>query len=150
MYGIANLLNVGAVRALDTLPPTNTAIPSFSGSAIGRAGHTENQLPQYIHFSSLIVTDFAFGFGLIAAFGQEAMMFGISQLCATSASFTLGIFLWIPTQAMSEQCTAPHMFRQQAMETFSLAGRSSFLKYSNRSSITALTVPEASVAALWQ
>ena len=38
--GIASLVNLGAVRALLTLPPTQMEIPSFSGSFSGMAGHT--------------------------------------------------------------------------------------------------------------
>ena len=52
--------------------------------------------------------------------------------------------------AMSEQCTAPHMFKQQATATRSLPGSFISEKYSYKSSITHLTIPEASVAAEWQ
>ena len=51
---------------------------------------------------------------------------------------------------MSEQWTAPHMFKQQAKATRILPGSFISAKYSNKSSITALTTPEASVAAEWQ
>ena len=51
---------------------------------------------------------------------------------------------------MSEQCTAPHMFRQQARDTRTWAGRRIFWKSSNSSSMMALTGPEASVAGVWQ
>ena len=51
---------------------------------------------------------------------------------------------------MSEQCTAPHMLTQQASATRSLAGSSIPVKWPISSSISALTMPEASVAAEWQ
>ena len=53
--------------------------------------------------------------------------------------------------AMSEQCTAPHMFRQQARAIRSLPGIGLVpSKYSCRSSMTHFTTPDASVAAEWQ
>jgi hypothetical protein len=51
---------------------------------------------------------------------------------------------------MSEQCTAPHMFRQQAMEMRTGAGRHMLTNSSNTASMVALTVPDASVAGVWQ
>ena len=42
------------------------------------------------------------------------------------------------------------MFRQQATAMRNLAGRFSCVKWSQSASITALTMPEASVAAEWQ
>ena len=51
---------------------------------------------------------------------------------------------------MSEQCTAPHMLRQQARAIRTWAGSLWLPKYSNRSSMTALTMPEASMAGVWQ
>ncbi len=53
--------------------------------------------------------------------------------------------------AMSEQCTAPHMLRQQARAIRSFPGIG-FVpsKYSCRSSMTHFTTPDASVAAEWQ
>jgi hypothetical protein len=52
--------------------------------------------------------------------------------------------------AMSEQCTAPHMLRQQARAMRSLAG--SFHRSVKYGQLVhhALTTPEASVAAEWQ
>ena len=61
-----------------------------------------------------------------------------------------GTVRWMPTSAMSLTWAAPHMFRQHAMAMRSLLGRSSRWKYSNRSSMTALVMPEASVAGVWQ
>jgi len=51
---------------------------------------------------------------------------------------------------MSEQCTAPHMLTQHASAIRSLPGRSIDVKCPTSSSISALTMPEASVAAEWQ
>jgi hypothetical protein len=51
---------------------------------------------------------------------------------------------------MSEQCTAPHMFTQQASAMRSLPGRSIPVNRPISSSISALTMPDASVAAEWQ
>ncbi len=53
---------------------------------------------------------------------------------------------------MSEQCTAPHMFRQHASAMRSLPGNRLACRRSTRarSSITAFTTPDASVAAEWQ
>ena len=56
----------------------------------------------------------------------------------------------MPRMAMSEQCTAPHMFRQQARAMRSLAGRFWCVNWSHKASITAFTMPEASVAEEWQ
>ncbi len=52
--------------------------------------------------------------------------------------------------AISEQCTAPHIFRQQAMDTRSFAGSLMFVNSSKRTSMVAFTVPDASVAGVWQ
>src|SRR3990172_2888768 len=112
--GIASRENIGWMRALDTLPPTKTATPSNSGLAMGSAGQTVKQLPQYMQRSSLMVTLFSFGFGLMAAVGQEAIMVGISHCLATRSLSMTGGLRCTPTRAMSEQWTAPHMFRQQA------------------------------------
>ncbi len=57
----------------------------------------------------------------------------------------LGGVRWMPKMAMSEQCTAPHMLRQQARAILTWAGSLWLPKYSNRSSMTALTMPEASM-----
>ena len=51
---------------------------------------------------------------------------------------------------MSEQWTAPHMLRQQASAMRSFPGSFRSSKYGKTSSITAFTMPEASVAAEWQ
>ena len=56
-YGIASRENRGALRALLTLPPTQIDSPSFSASAIGIAGQTLKQLPQYMQCSSITSTD---------------------------------------------------------------------------------------------
>ncbi len=51
---------------------------------------------------------------------------------------------------MSEQCTAPHMLRQQANATRTFAGRSDLSKCGKSSSMSAFTTPDASDAAEWQ
>src|SRR5512140_2778617 len=100
--------------------------------------------------SSLIFTDFAAGFGLMAPVGQEAMVVGISHWFPIVASFTFGGLRWMPRMAISEQCTAPHILRQQASAIRTRAGRVFVVKYSWSSSITDFTTPEASVAGVWQ
>jgi hypothetical protein len=67
------------------LPPTQSEIPSFNGSAIGIAGHTVKQLAQNMHSSSitsiyLLPSTVA---GRMAAVGQDAETFGISHIFAT-------------------------------------------------------------------
>ena len=52
--------------------------------------------------------------------------------------------------AMSEQCTAPHIFRQQARDTLNCAGSRMLVNSSNNASMVAFTGPEASVAGVWQ
>src|SRR3972149_3105430 len=101
---------------------------------------------------SLITTLLMFlsGWGRMAPVGQEAMVVGISHRWRSFSCMTLGAVRWIPRMAMSEQCTAPHMLRQQARAILTWAGSLWLPKYSNRSSITALTVPAASVAGVWQ
>src|ERR1017187_3870504 len=54
--GMASLENFGSLRALLTLPPTQTERPSFSGSFICIAAHTVKQLEQYMHCSSTTST----------------------------------------------------------------------------------------------
>jgi hypothetical protein len=66
-------------------------------------GHTVKQLPQYMHFSSLIVTVFSFGLGLIADVGHDATVVGISHTLDTSSLLIVGTFLCTATTAMSEQ-----------------------------------------------
>src|SRR3972149_2066306 len=105
--GIARRENMGGLRALDTLPPTKTATPSKSGLAMGSAGQTVKQLPQYMQRSSLMVTLFSLGFGLIAAVGQEAIRVGTSQILGTRSWSITGGLRCTPTTAMSEQGTAP-------------------------------------------
>src|ERR1035438_4929952 len=88
--------------------------------------------------------------GRMAPVGQEAIRVGISQALRSASCLICGGLRWIPRMAISEQCTAPHMFTQQASATRSLAGRSWRVKCGYSSSIRALTMPEASVAAEWQ
>ena len=52
----------------------------------------------------------------MAPVGQAAITFGISHLARTRSWLTCGGLRWMPRMAISEQCTAPHMFRQQASE----------------------------------
>src|SRR5512140_1557445 len=96
--------------------------------------------------SALIFTDLAAGLGLMAPVGQDAMVVGISHWLPRVASFTFGGRRWMPRMAMSEQCTAPHIFRQQARAILTRAGRDLVVKYSWSSSMTAFTTPEAFVA----
>src|SRR5512143_2996182 len=100
--------------------------------------------------SSLIFTDFVAGFGAMAPVGHDAIVVGISHWFARVASLTFGGLRWMPRMAISEQCTAPHMFRQQARAIRTRAGRVFVVKYSWSSSMTAFTTPEASVAGVWQ
>src|ERR1035441_11077635 len=86
----------------------------------------------------------------MAPVGQEAIRVGISQPLRSASCLICGGLRWIPRMAISEQCTAPHMFTQHAKATRSLAGRSCRVKCGCSSSIRALTMPEASVAAEWQ
>src|SRR5512136_3392975 len=89
--------------------------------------------------------------GRIAPVGQEATRVGISHILARSAWLTVGTRVWTPRIAMSEQCTAPHMLRQQAYATRSFDGRLlEPVKYGNSRSITDLTTPDASDAEEWQ
>ncbi len=82
--------------------------------------------------------------------GQDAIVVGISQTLGTRVWSGLGTVRWIPRMAMSEQCTAPHMFRQQARAMRTWEGRLMVAKYPCSSSMTAFTGPEASVAGVWQ
>src|SRR5512144_482975 len=100
--------------------------------------------------SSLIFTVLVAGFGLMAPVGHDAMVVGISHWFASVASFTFGGLRWMPRMAMSEQCTAPHILRQQARAILTRAGSFVVVKYSWSSSMTAFTTPEASVAGVWQ
>ena len=86
----------------------------------------------------------------MAPVGQEAIRVGTSQILGSTSWRILGGLRWMPSTAMSEQCTAPHMFRQQATAIRSLAGSFSSTKYGNSSSIMHFTRPEASVAEEWQ
>ena len=88
--------------------------------------------------------------GRMAPVGQEAIRLGISHILDRIPCWIFGGMRCTPRMAISEQCTAPHMFRQQARAMRSLAGRSSCVKWSNSASITLFTNPEASVAAEWQ
>ena len=60
------------------------------GSAIGMAGQTVKQLPQYMHFSSFTTTLLFLGSGRIAAVGQAAMMFGTSHVLLSRSWSVLG------------------------------------------------------------
>src|SRR5659263_426188 len=126
--------------------------PSFRGSASGMAGQTVKQLPQYMHLSSSTLTVVlpSIEVGRIALFGHEATVVGISHWFGSALLSIRGGVRCRPRIAMSEAWTAPHMFRQQATATRSLAGSFSEVKYSASSSMTAFTKPEASVAAEWQ
>src|SRR4030042_2652737 len=86
----------------------------------------------------------------MAPVGQEEMVVGISDRWRSLSWVTLGGVRCMPRMAMSEQCTAPHIFRQQARAILTWAGSLWLPKYSYRSSITALTMPEASMAGVWQ
>ena len=61
--------------------------------------------------------------GRIAPVGQDATVVGISQVLNSVPWLILGTLRCSPRMAMSEQCTAPHMFRQQANAMRTLAGR---------------------------
>src|SRR3990172_2381730 len=97
--GIASRENMGAERALETFPPTKTATPSNSALAMGSAGQTVKQLPQYMHRSSLMVTLFSRGFGLMAAVGQDAIRVGTSQIFDTRSWSMTGGLRCTPTRA---------------------------------------------------
>src|SRR5512143_1947215 len=99
-----------------------------------------------MHFSSLTMSDFSLGSGRMAPVGQAAITFGISHLARTRSWLTTGGLRWMPRMAISEQWTAPHIFRQHASEMRQYAGSLESAKYSNRSSMTDLTMPDASVA----
>ena len=60
--------------------------------------------------------------GRMAPVGQDATVVGISQVLNRVLWSILGILRCRPRMAMSEQCTAPHMFRQQAKAMRTLAG----------------------------
>ena len=66
--------------------------------------------------------------GRMAPVGQEAISVGTSQILGSTSCWILGGLRWMPRMAMSEQCTAPHMFRQQATAIRSLAGSFSSTK----------------------
>src|SRR5665811_955729 len=89
-YGIASLVNIGSVLALEILPPTQIETPSLMGSASGMAGQTVKQLPQYMHLSSSTLTVVlpSTEVGRMALFGQEATVVGISH-CFGSASLSM-------------------------------------------------------------
>src|SRR5512144_3108269 len=114
-YGIASLENIGSCRALETLPPTQIEMPSFSGSAMVIDGQTVKQLPQNMHCSSMTVTDCfpSTIAGRTAPVGQAATVLGASHCFITRSWLILGGFRCTASTAMSEQCTAPHMLRQQ-------------------------------------
>ena len=60
----------------------------------------------------------------MAPVGQEETSVGISQTLGSSSWSIVGTLVCTPSTAMSEQCTAPHMFRQQAKAMRSLPGSS--------------------------
>ena len=137
---------------MDTFPPTQIDTPSLSGSAIVSAGQTVKQFAQYMHrFSRISTESFPFTFlGRIAASGHDATRFGISHTRGRFAWSIFGGRRWIPRIAMSEQCTAPHMFRQHATAMRSFPGSRIRVNSSASSSITTFTSPDASVADEWQ
>ncbi len=126
--GIASLENFGLLLRLPIFPPTTIATPSRSASLIEIGGQTVKQFPQYMHLSKLMEMLFFAGFGLIADVGHEATTVGISHIFPTVSSFTTGIFVCRATMAISEQCTAPHMFTQQATASRTLFGSSFVVK----------------------
>src|SRR5574342_952066 len=149
---MASFENMGSLRAFETLPPTQMEMPSFSASCMVMDGQTVKQLPQYMHCSSMTCTD---GLpptvaGRMAPVGQAATVLGISQVLGSRSWLILGGVRCTARTAMSEQWTAPHMFRQQAKATRSLAGRSERSKWGKSSSMSDFTTPEASEAAEWQ
>src|SRR5512143_450461 len=149
---MASFENMGSWRAFETLPPTQIEMPSFSGSAMVMAGQTVKQLPQNMHCSSMTETDCLPSTiaGRTAPVGQAATVLGISQSLGTRSLLILGGLRCTARTAMSEQWTAPHMLRQQAKATRTLAGRSVRSKCGKSSSISDFTTPEASEAAEWQ
>jgi len=88
--------------------------------------------------------------GFRAPVGQDAMARGISHMLSRYSWSMRGGLRWKPTTATSEQWQAPHMFRQQATATRTMAGIRMLVNSSNSSSMMTLTVPEASVAGVWQ
>ncbi|GBE57928.1 hypothetical protein BMS3Abin01_00855 [bacterium BMS3Abin01] len=83
-----------------------------------------------MHLSSSTVTVVlpSIDVGLMALLGHEATVVGISHwLGSFSLSITGGV-RWTPSMAISEACTAPHMFRQQATARRILAGSFSEVK----------------------
>src|SRR5512142_2837444 len=119
---MASFENIGSCRAFDTLPPTQIEMPSFSGSAMVMAGHTVKQLPQNMHCSSMTWIDClpSTVAGRTAPVGQAATVLGISHILAIFSWLILGGRRCTASTAMSEQCTAPHMLRQQAKATRTL------------------------------
>src|ERR1019366_4369952 len=105
-----------------------------------------------MHCSSITLTDSnpPTTAGRMAPVGQDATRVGISETFLTISCLIFGGLRCIPRMAMSEQCTAPHMLRQQAIAMRTRAGRLSCVKRSYSASITDFTIPEASVAAEWQ
>jgi len=106
-----------------------------------------------MHFSSITSTESTPSTlaGRMAPVGQAETVEGTSHWAFSWSCLITGARRWTPRMAMSEQCTAPHMFRQQAKAMRSLAGSlAEPSKYGKSSSIRALTTPEASVAAEWQ
>src|SRR5574342_1133169 len=85
---MASLENMGSWRALDTLPPTQMEMPSFSGSAMVMEGHTVKQLPQNMHCSSMTWTVClpSTVAGRMAPVGQAATVLGISQVLGSVRS----------------------------------------------------------------
>ena len=66
--------------------------------------------------------------GRMAPVGQDAISVGTSQILGRTSWWIFGGLRCTPRMAMSEQCTAPHILRQQATAMRSLAGSFSSAK----------------------
>jgi hypothetical protein len=66
----------------------------------------------------------------MAPVGQDATVVGISQRFGIRVLSGLGTVRWMPRMAMSEQWTAPHMFRQHARAIRTWLGSFIVTKYS--------------------
>src|SRR5512139_3358975 len=80
-----SLWNIGLLRALECLPPTQIASLEYSGSLICIGGQGGKQAPQHTHvFSSTSREGLPFTMaGRIAATGQRATTAGRSHTLAT-------------------------------------------------------------------
>src|SRR3989338_2605497 len=146
----AIFMKVGLPRALAFFPPTQIASLEFSGSLICIGGQGGKHAPQHMHFDSSISKEglpFTIA-GRIAATGQRATTVGRSHTLATrSWLMTGGLVCWT-TMAMS--AWPPQLISQQEVEMCTRLGISSRLNSSYRSSISALTTPDASVPGMSQ